>query len=88
MLRLMDTKKPSKKTRTLRISMALSIRERSLIKKAAKIVGEAPTTFMRGAAKKQARHILTRAGVRVRLDRPISAQEVAVEPSEDEADAT
>jgi uncharacterized protein (DUF1778 family) len=73
MLHHMD-KKVSPKTRTLRVSMALSKREQNLIKRAAKVVGERPTTFMRMAAKQVARSVLARAGVKIRLDRPISAQ--------------
>ena len=83
----MNDKKPSPKTRTLRVSMALSKREQNLIRKAAKIVGERPTTFMRMAAKQVARTVLSKAGVKIRLDRPISAQtaSLGVEVEETEA---
>ena len=86
MLQHMD-KKVSPKTRTLRVSMALSKREQNLIRKAAKIVGERPTTFMRMAAKQVARTVLSKAGVKIRLDRPISAQVAGMEATE-EVDAT
>ena len=80
-------KKVSPKTRTLRVSMALSKREQNLIKRAAKVVGERPTTFMRMAAKQVARSVLARAGVKIRLDRPISSQGAPVEAVEEETEA-
>ncbi len=86
MLPLMD-KKVSPKTRTLRVSMALSKREQNLIRKAAKIVGEKPTTFMRMEAKKSARRVLASAGVKIRLDRPISSQVATGEAIEGETEA-
>lgn len=77
-------KKERKHVRSKRVSMALSNREWNLMRKAARIVGDAPTAFMRDSAKRVARQVLARAGVKIRLDRPILGQEATVEGQEAE----
>ncbi len=55
-------------TRSLRIGIPVNPKERLVIHKAAKIVGQLPAEFGRNVMKRAARMILKKSGVIVRVD--------------------